>query len=76
MGLAMAKVLGALKGDVLLTQEEIDGLTRGLLKSKAPAIGRLSFREWLDGAAGELGREYRNEVKRHFKGGKTEWARS
>lgn len=76
MGLALAKVLGALKGDVLLTQEEIDGLTRGLLKSKAPALGRRSFREWLDGAAGGLGIEYRNEVKRHFEGGKTEWARS
>lgn len=72
-GLALAKVLGAMMGDVLLTQEEIDGLTRGLLKSKAPAAGRRSFRAWLEGASGEIGREYRNEVKRHFEGGRTEW---
>ncbi|MBI2387293.1 MAG: NAD(P)H-binding protein [Elusimicrobia bacterium] len=76
VGLALAKVLGALKGDVLLTQEEVDGLTRGLLKSKAPATGRRSFREWLDAAGGDIGREYRNEVRRHFEGGKTEWARN
>jgi uncharacterized protein YbjT (DUF2867 family) len=75
-GLAMAAGLGLLTGDVVLTEEEVEGLTRGLLKSKAPAAGRRSFKAWLEASAGAIGREYRNEVKRHFEGGKTEWARS
>lgn len=75
-GLALAAGLGLLLGDVVLTAEEIDGLTRGLLTSKKPPTGRRSFKEWLDASAGEIGREYRNELKRHFEGGKTEWAQS
>jgi uncharacterized protein YbjT (DUF2867 family) len=75
-GLAMAAGLGLLTGDVVLTDEEVDGLTRGLLKSKAPATGRRSFKAWLDASADEIGRESRSEVKRHFEGGKTEWAQS
>jgi uncharacterized protein YbjT (DUF2867 family) len=65
-GLLMASALGALTGDVVLTAEEVDGLTRGLLVSREPARGRRSFRQWLDGQAGSIGREYRNEVRRHF----------
>lgn len=76
VGLALAAGLGLLTGDVVLTKEEVDGLTRGLLKSKNPATGRRSFRAWLDASADEIGREYHNELKRHFEGGKTEWAQN
>lgn len=73
---AFAKGLGAMLGDVLLTGEEYDGLTRGLLKSKEPALGTRSFRAWLDAHAGVVGSEYRNEVERHFTGGSTSWAKA
>lgn len=76
MGLAMAAGLGLLTRDVVLTAEEVDGLTRGLLKSKRPATGWRSFKAWLEAEGGGIGLEYRNEVKRHFEGGKTEWAQS
>ncbi|MDP3543472.1 MAG: NAD(P)H-binding protein [Elusimicrobiota bacterium] len=72
-GLALAAGLGLLTGDVVLTQEEVDGLTRGLLKSKRPATGRRAFKAWLAAEGGDLGRDYHNELKRHFEGGETEW---
>lgn len=73
LGLALAAGLGLLTGDVVVTGEEIAGLSRGLLKSKRPPLGRRSFREWLDRSADDIGREYRNEVKRHYEGGRTTW---
>ncbi len=76
LGLALAAGLGLLTGDVVLTKEEVDGLTRGLLRSKRPATGRRSFKAWLDASADVIGLEYHNELKRHFDGGKTEWAQS
>lgn len=74
MGLVLAAGLGMLTGDVVVTGEEIDGLSRGLLKSKRPPLGRRSFRDWLDHSADHIGREYRNEVKRHYEGGRQAWA--
>lgn len=73
MSLVLAKGLGAMTGDIVLTGEEYDGLTRGLLKSARPALGRRSFREWLARHADSVGVDYRNEVKRHFEGGTTSW---
>ncbi len=65
---AAARALGAVLGDIVLTKDEIKGLSRGLLVSKseqrAPAPTRLS--EWLDANGQELGRRYASEVKRHY----------
>lgn len=66
MGLFMARLLGWMTGDVVLTPEEVDGLTRGLLKSAQPSRGRRSFRRWLESEGAGIGTEYRNEVRRHF----------
>lgn len=66
VGLALASALGLLTGDIVLTKEEIDGLTRGLLKSKNPPTGRRSFKAWLEADGEGLGLEYHNELKRHY----------
>ena len=62
------RALGIMVGDIVLTKDEIEGLSRGLLVSKsdepAPAPTRLS--EWLAGNGRELGRRYASEVKRHY----------
>ena len=62
------KALGLMLGDIVLTPDEIKGLSRGLLVSRsgelAPCPTKLS--EWLDRHWDELGRSYANEVKRHY----------
>jgi uncharacterized protein YbjT (DUF2867 family) len=58
--------LGALVSDVVLTRDEISGLTSGLLVSDDPPLGELAFSDWLDEHADEIGRRYANELERHF----------
>ena len=53
--------------DVVLTTNEIRGLTGGLLVSHQPALGRVSFLEWLRDNASTLGQEYANELDRHVR---------
>ena len=64
---ALARTLGLLVHDVVLTADEIRGLTAGLLVSHQPALGRVSLVEWVDEHAPSLGRRYLNELDRHFR---------
>lgn len=61
-------IVGQLVRDVVLTREEIDGLTADLLLSRSvgepPCPTRLS--DWLDRSAADLGRRYRSELQRHY----------
>ena len=62
------RVLGHFLHDIVLTRDEINGLSRSLLVSPsdrpAPAPTRLT--EWLDENAHHLGNSYANEVARHY----------
>ncbi len=62
------RVLGVVLGDIVLTQDEISGLSRGLLVSTlghpAPCPTRLSG--WLDEHGRQLGQRYASEIKRHY----------
>ena len=62
------RALGMMLGDIVLTWDEIKGLSRGLLVSKSgelpPCPTRLS--EWLNQHGNQLGQRYANEVKRHY----------
>ena len=64
--LLAAKLLHPLVRDVLITREEIEGLTAGLLVSRQPALGHRRFSEWVADAGPWLGRRYLSEVGRHF----------
>jgi uncharacterized protein YbjT (DUF2867 family) len=64
---ALARALGVVVRDVVLTADEIRGLTAGLLVSHQPALGHISFIEWLNGTGATLGRGYLNELDRHFR---------
>jgi nucleoside-diphosphate-sugar epimerase len=64
---ALARALGLVVRDVVLTPDEIRGLTSGLLASHQPALGRISFLEWLKENGPKLGRAYANELGRHFR---------
>jgi uncharacterized protein YbjT (DUF2867 family) len=63
---AAAQALGLLVRDVVLTPDEIQGLTAGLLVSHSPPLGRIAFTDWLTESSHEIGREYANELDRHF----------
>jgi NADH dehydrogenase len=63
----LARALGFVVRDVVLTADEIRGLTAGLLVSHQPPLGHISFIEWLKESAPTLGRGYLNELDRHFR---------
>jgi NADH dehydrogenase len=63
---AAARALGVLVGDVVLTADEISGLTAGLLVSHDPPLGRIAFSAWLAEHHDSIGRAYANELERHF----------
>ena len=65
--LALSRLIGALVGDVVLTADEVAGLSAGLLVSHEPARGWTSFREWIAANAHLLGQVYASELKRHYR---------
>jgi nucleoside-diphosphate-sugar epimerase len=71
---ALAHALGLVVRDVVLTADEIRGLTAGLLASRRPALGDISFIEWLNEHGPTLGRAYANELDRHFRTTKNQYS--
>ena len=67
LGLALTGLVGLLIRDVVLTRDEIDGLTASLLTSDGPATGTTSLSEWLDANGEALGRRYVSELSRNFR---------
>ena len=67
---ALSRALGVVVRDVVLTHDELRGLTAGLLVSHQPALGHISFIEWLNENGSTLGAAYANELDRHFRRGK------
>lgn len=63
---AASRALGALVRDVVLTPDEISGLTSGLLVSHDAPLGRIAFSEWLAENSTSIGHSYANELQRHF----------
>jgi NADH dehydrogenase len=65
--LAAARVVGAVVRDVVLTPDEIAGLTANLLVSKGPPTAPTRFSEWLAENADKLGVEWASELHRHYR---------
>jgi NADH dehydrogenase len=65
--LLASRLLGPVVGDVVLTADEIAGLTTNLLVSKGPPTAQTRFTTWLAQHAEVLGRTWANELARHFK---------
>jgi nucleoside-diphosphate-sugar epimerase len=63
---AASRALGLLVHDVVLTPQEIGGLTAGLLVSHDAPLGRIAFSDWLAEHGGSIGSDYANELQRHF----------
>jgi NADH dehydrogenase len=69
VALAGLRVAGMLLGDVVLTSDEVKGLTREYLYSDSPLRRGADFVEWLarPDVSSALGRRYESELARHFR---------
>lgn len=67
LALAVAKVIGRLKGDVMLTRQEYEGLAAEALVSHEPARGKTAFSAWIREHGRSLGQSYQSEWERHFR---------
>ena len=65
--LATARVIGSVVGDVVLTRDEVSGLTSNLLVSKGPPTASTRFSGWLAAHANGLGVEWGSELMRHYR---------
>jgi len=65
--LLAARLLGAIVRDVVLTPDEVAGLTANLLVSGDPPTAGTRFSAWLADNAQRLGREWASELTRHYR---------
>jgi uncharacterized protein YbjT (DUF2867 family) len=66
MALSLARQAGRLMNDIVLTQDEVEGLMANLLISAQPPTGTTRLSDWLAANADHVGRSYASELKRHF----------
>lgn len=64
VGYLLGWILGKLKGDVMITREEIRGLMDDLLYTDSPPAGQTKLSEWARENADELGKNYASELAR------------
>jgi uncharacterized protein YbjT (DUF2867 family) len=65
--LAASRFISIFLGDILLTQDEVDGLSAGLLVSSQPALGKTRLVDWLKKNKEMVGMHYASELERHYK---------
>ncbi len=63
----LGRVLGWFVHDAVLTYEEVAALANSILHSVRPPTGSTRFDDWLCEYKDRLGREYRSELRRHFR---------
>ena len=66
LALWASQIIGAFVGDVVLTQDEVDGLMEGLLVSSEPALGKTHLADWLQENQDRIGMRYASEMKKHY----------
>lgn len=64
LGLAAGWLLGRFTGDVVITREEIAGLTQGLLCTTSPPVGATRLTDWARENSATLGIRYASELAR------------
>ena len=62
-----SRILGLIVDDVVLTRDEIKGLTGDLLVSHNSPTGHTSLRAWIEAHAQSLGTTYASELGRHYR---------
>ncbi len=64
--LTASRLLGLVVRDVVLTRDEVKGLTANLLVSKEPPTAPTSFTDWLSANGRKLGVKWASELRRHY----------
>ena len=67
LALFVARLIGYLVKDVVITKDEIDGLMSNLLISEGIPTGHTRFSEWLAQNAKGIGIKYTSDFKRHYR---------
>jgi uncharacterized protein YbjT (DUF2867 family) len=66
LALVLSRLIGWVVGDVILTRDELEGLSAGLLVSTQPPTCHTRFSEWVKDAH-DLGSVYASEIGRHYR---------
>ena len=66
LALWASQIIGLFVGDVVLTQDEVDGLMRGLLVSNDPPLAKTHLKDWLRENKDTVGKKYASELKKHY----------
>jgi uncharacterized protein YbjT (DUF2867 family) len=66
-GLAISSLAGRIVGDVIVTADELEGLSRSLLTSESEPRGVDHIADWLGSHGSELGRSYTSELERNYR---------
>jgi uncharacterized protein YbjT (DUF2867 family) len=66
IALSLSRLIGRLVNDVVLTQEELDGLMSNLLVVDGPPTARTRLSEWLAEHIDTVGTKYASELARHY----------
>ena len=64
LGYLACRAMGLAVGDVVITRQEIAGLTEGRLFVAAPPLGTTNLTEWVERNKRTLGRRYTSEMAR------------
>ncbi len=67
LALLLSRVVGCVVRDVVLTQEEVEGLLANLLVSSTAPTGWTRFSEWIGRNGTTLGAHYSSELGRHYR---------
>ena len=67
LALWASQIIGAFVGDVVLTQDEVDGLMAGLLVSPEPPRAKTHLVDWLRENKDKVGIKYASEMKKHYR---------
>ena len=59
-----AKIIGKILNDVMITRDEIKGLTSNLLYTDSPPVGETRLTDWIKRNSSTLGIRYRSELVR------------
>jgi NADH dehydrogenase len=64
LGVAFARLVGQVVGDVVVTPEEVAGLMQGLLATSSPPAGTTALSRWVRQNRETLGRRYSSDLAR------------
>jgi uncharacterized protein YbjT (DUF2867 family) len=67
LALFLARLVGFLVRDVVLTHDEVEGLMANLLVSNAPPTGETRLSDWLERNMERAGSRYASELARHYR---------